>query len=468
MDLFVTVIVIFLLIIIFGVIIYITIDNMEYRHGVGDTIKSTTNYVNDIDDLMDILSSNMKIVTSNINMIDDNQMNNKNKINIMTSNMMKHDDGIETNMNMIDKMSSNIETNKKEFGKVSTKINHLDNNLQRYFEFLENNEALNNNKLFEHRISGIQPELNLISQVTATGGMTVKTSDNNLHDNNMKICNEQNNCVQLNVNSNGFNITPDNLNKLTINAKDNQPMALFNMQDKSIYLGGVDNNSPLFIQNGELYANKLNIKENGIWSEFSTPRLASKAGTTDATGAAAGEADEAGKTDVVPPLKPKDIIASYTFVSAVKNIDKGASYIDGDAEFMQLFIIDIQSKHALKEGDSLMMLISTDKLGNFNGMLGQNSIDGIYGTELFDIIEPNEYYIQQMVSKRRENFSEELTLKSTGMDQYLQLFIKIIKDIDAGTPLSIECVGINFISRIATSNLEIIDGIPVTVDYKST
>lgn len=434
---------------------YIIFDNMEYRDGVHKSMGTTKTYVKDIDVGIDLLTSNIGHLSSNIDTMTSNMSmveKNRNSIYSITSNIAEHDRLITRTQENVSNMTNSIQESKTGVEEVSNNMNNLDNNLKKYFNFSDNQEALNNDRLFEHRLSGIQPELDVISRVTAIGGMIVKTPEEISHDKNMKICNEQNNCIQLNVNSNGFNITPDNLNKMTINAKDTQPMALFDMENKSIYLGGVDNNSPLFIENGELYISKLNVKENGLWSQFSTPKIAGP---------------HHPQPTVVPPVVAKDITATYTFVSTLKNIDNGASYVDEDAEFMQLFIINIVSQHVLKEDDLLIILIPTDHIGQFEGVSGENSIDGLNGTEMFNIIQKNEYYIRERVSDIYENFTNTLNLRKIG-DEYIQLDLKISKNIGAGTKLSLEYIGINMLNRQSESNFEIMDGIPVTIEYKST
>jgi hypothetical protein len=63
----------------------------------------------------------------------------------------------------------------------------------------------------------------------------------------------------MQVNQNRFDITPQNVNRLTINAKNNTPLANFDLQNNSIYLGGNDINAPMFIQDENLYINNVNL-----------------------------------------------------------------------------------------------------------------------------------------------------------------------------------------------------------------
>ena len=450
METIITVIVVFLLLIVFGVIMYITFDNMEYRQNTHNRMGNTVSYVKNIDTSFDIMSSNIDIMSSNMIIVDNNEKINREAIKSMSSNIKNNQQNVKTNSAKLEEIANNIVENRTIVTGISNNMSNLDDNLKNYFNFSDNKEALNNDRLFEHRLSGIEPQLDLISLVTATGGMIVKTPEQIDHDKNMKICNEQNNCIQLNVNSDGFNVTPDNLNKMTINAKDKQPIAMFDMENKSIYLGGVDNTSPLFIENGELYVNKLNIKENGLWSEFSTPKLSDQ--------------NVRPQPNVVPPIKAKDVIASYTFVSSLKNMRHGAIYTDEDAEFMQLFILNINSRHNLNEGDTIIVIIPTLQIGQLEGTLGQEDIDGKTSIELYNMIQKNQYYVQELVSNKKEKFTDVFNIHKIDK-QYFQFHIKIAKNIEAGKQISFELIGVNMLEREPESHFEIISEIPVTVEY---
>ena len=138
---------------------------------------------------------------------------------------------------------------------------NYDTAIKKYFKFYDNNVAIDNDKMFKHQFSGINPNMDIISRVTTTGGLVVKTPEQESHDKNMQICNDENDCINMNVNSKGFNITPNKVKKMTINSKDNTPMASFDMESNSIYFGGSDINSPMFIQDGQVYVNNINMIE---------------------------------------------------------------------------------------------------------------------------------------------------------------------------------------------------------------
>jgi len=149
----------------------------------------------------------------------------------------------------VDMHSSNIET-------VDNKVHNYDSSLRKFFSFNdENNNVITNQKMFNHAFDGIIPNLELISQVNSIGGMSIKTSTELINDKNMKICNDTDSCVDMNVNRNGFHITPNSkVNNISINDNDKFPLASFDLANKSIYLGGDNqNNSPFYIKDDEVH-----------------------------------------------------------------------------------------------------------------------------------------------------------------------------------------------------------------------
>jgi predicted nucleic acid-binding Zn-ribbon protein len=142
---------------------------------------------------------------------------------------------------------------------VDTNLNNFDNSLKKYFTFYDSNTAIQNEKLFNHVFSGINPDLELMAKVNSTNGITLTTPANIIDEHNLKICNDLQHCIHLNVNNNGFNITPDNVGGLTINSKSGPALAKFDMDKNGIYLGGVDTSAPLFIEDGNLFVNNINL-----------------------------------------------------------------------------------------------------------------------------------------------------------------------------------------------------------------
>ena len=142
----------------------------------------------------------------------------------------------------------------------------------------------------------------------------------------------------------------------------------------------------------------------------------------------------------------------------------GAIYTDEDAEFMQLFILNINSRHNLNEGDTIIVIIPTLQIGQLEGTLGQEDIDGKTSIELYNMIQKNQYYVQELVSNKKEKFTDVFNIHKIDK-QYFQFHIKIAKNIEAGKQISFELIGVNMLEREPESHFEIISEIPVTVEY---
>lgn len=137
------------------------------------------------------------------------------------------------------------------------KFSNLEGSMNNYFKF--NDSVESPSKIFDRVAGGIQPELNFVAHTKHDMGLTVTTPDGLTDDRNLRICNNKNSCINLNANGDGFNITPEDINNLTINDKNKLPMAKFDMQDRSVYIGGADMNAPLFIKDNNLYVNNINM-----------------------------------------------------------------------------------------------------------------------------------------------------------------------------------------------------------------
>lgn len=181
---------------------------------------------------------------------------------------------IDTKVNSYDEQLSTINNEHSSFSSNITnnvdKINNLDNNLQHYFKFSDNNNAEQNQKIFEHTFSGIEPNLEILSRTTVINGLNARTSVENKNDKNFKICNDANQCMYMNIDANNrFNLTPDeNISSFVVNSKNSdQPFTTYDFDNNNLYFGGSDmNNSPMFMSDGELYLNNFNIikKDEGV------------------------------------------------------------------------------------------------------------------------------------------------------------------------------------------------------------
>jgi len=165
----------------------------------------------------------------------------------------KIDFTITSNLDIVDKSLT------KKHNDDSSHLNAFDNALKNYFSFGDNNLSIQNEKLFEHVFSRISPNLELLAHVNTAQGLMVNTNNEVLDSRNMKICNNDKNCIYMNVNDHGFNITPDNVSNLTINSTDKTPLAKFDLENNSIYFGGDDLNSPMFIRDDKVFIHDINM-----------------------------------------------------------------------------------------------------------------------------------------------------------------------------------------------------------------
>ena len=229
MDVFISIIFFFMFLLIIGVVSYFIYDYISYKNDVDKSIEITTDFINNSFD---------KVATN----IDLTEANCASNINIISDNIHK--------LGLADDI-------------IKNNINFIDNKINTFFKFDRNYNATScnlNNKIYDYIVSSVSPNLEILSKVSTTNGFTINTPQNVIDINNFKLCNKNtSNCIDLNVNNDGFNITPTNVNRFVINSVDKKPLALFDLKQKEIYLGGVDTTAPLFIKDNELYINNINF-----------------------------------------------------------------------------------------------------------------------------------------------------------------------------------------------------------------
>ena len=207
------------------VIIYFMLDYMKYK---------------------DEINNDMLDVRKNVNNMKDNTIN-KSKYN-KDINQLKTEHQVFSGD--IYQNSSNINRNEKS-------INNFEESLQHYMVFKDKNNDIQNKKMFEHILSNSEPNLDILAQTTLVSDVIANK--------NFKICNNKNECINMKVdNNNTFNITPDkNSASFSINSANGTPQTKYDFKEDVIYFGGSDmNNSPMFIANGQVYFNKLNLIAN--------------------------------------------------------------------------------------------------------------------------------------------------------------------------------------------------------------
>lgn len=241
-----------LFLILFGIFIYHLFDYMQYQEDVDKAMEISTEYINSA---FNTVSSNITTtkdtLDSRIDYTEMNQMKldmaHSSLSNIVKSNDTRYNAIFDNTSNDIRKFKGNFET--------------LDKSLSNYFSFKEDDsQNIVNKKMYEHIVGGTNPDLKLLSKVDAVSGMTIHTQNELLSGNNLRICNS-NSCLYFNVNGDSFNITPDdNVDSLVINSKSKLPMAKFDMENNSVFIGGDDiNSAALFTINSNLYVNNIHM-----------------------------------------------------------------------------------------------------------------------------------------------------------------------------------------------------------------
>lgn len=220
MDTLVLALIFLIVLCIISVIIYIIYDYSIYKTNVDKSFDVTSKEFNE----------KMLLVQKNID------------------NTKQHFDVKLSDMNRINGMSDSV-----------ANLEKLDSSLKNYFKFRDNGEELKNKKLHDHIFSGINPDLELMTKVNTVNGLVINTPEHLYDNRNLKVCDQEKNCLNLNVNSSGFNIVPDNINNMTIKANDRTDLVRFDLSNKKIFLGGSDTQSPLYIQDNNVYMNDLDM-----------------------------------------------------------------------------------------------------------------------------------------------------------------------------------------------------------------
>ena len=248
MDNIVQIFIFIILLVIIGIISYVIFDYMNYKNGVDKSFDTTLNQINEsfekvsgnVGNVQTEISKNAQIIDKNDKDIKKIQTTVNNNADILTT---KIEDIEEQNIN-------------------------FDTALKKYFTFYDNNNNLQNDKLFDHVFSSISPNLDLRAHVNATSGMIVRTPEETTDIKNFKICNSLKNCISLNVNSEGFSITPEDVSNMTIKSKSNKTLANFDMKNDSIYIGGSNNKAPFYVENNDVFLKNKNV--NDIINDVST------------------------------------------------------------------------------------------------------------------------------------------------------------------------------------------------------
>lgn len=173
--------------------------------------KDITNLNNDVNDINTNLSTysdqNISLLGNLDGLDNENATLNGNITNVQS--ILTNNEEIVTNIDNLDSdIRTNIQNNfYQEDGFML--LNKFTDNLSHFFGF--DNSSY---KLFNY--SGTAPNIQLKTAAVAKNGLTVQTSGQNLNEENFRICDNQNKCMNMSVNNNGFYITPENIDNLSI------------------------------------------------------------------------------------------------------------------------------------------------------------------------------------------------------------------------------------------------------------
>ena len=183
-----------ILIIIIIICIYILInfiyDYLSYKVSNDNKINNATSIIN----------TDLHITQDNIKNLQTNMNSNLTNITRDYSNV------IAINNNNIIKT---IDNNNSFTSNINSNIFNFDNALKQYFIFDETNNSgtINtiNTALFKYTFNNITPKkLNILSEVNAMSGITIKTAPTTTSKDNLRICDNQAttpNCLNFNLNN---------------------------------------------------------------------------------------------------------------------------------------------------------------------------------------------------------------------------------------------------------------------------
>ncbi len=247
-------IIFFIILVFIGLFIYIFRDYLLYKNNTENKLDKTSNYINDV-----IKDIDTNIIHYN-NMLD-------NKYGGVTAKLSSNIiDKINDNSRII---NNNIDIINSNIINTSNNIVNFDTNLGKYVKFDTLQPQNIDAKFYDYKfITENDLSLNLLRNVKAQNGLTVNTRDGLLDNNNLKICNKDDDpsCMFLNISTDkSFNITPNkqniellNFNKQSVNG-DNNSIASFDLKNNKIYLGADDYSSPLVIDNNILYTKQIKL-----------------------------------------------------------------------------------------------------------------------------------------------------------------------------------------------------------------
>ncbi len=220
----------------------------DYETTTNNNFQKTQNYIN----------TSTKIIDTNIKTLDGNY---KDMSKLHSTNISNLNDKINLTSNLFDISLNRATSNLNERDKVlqtninttNTNLNNYDMNMKKYFEFKDQGSVINN-ALFNYQFTPTSvSSINIISEIAATSGMTVRTDANSKK--NFNVCDNgigaNMRCMNLNVKDKDFNLysVDANVSNFNILNNNNKPLAIFDINNNSIYFGSNLTDSAFNIEN---------------------------------------------------------------------------------------------------------------------------------------------------------------------------------------------------------------------------
>lgn len=255
-DLYYNLILVVIIIVLFLSLILIAYFYNSYTNNkatVKDNLYETKDYVNDTTRILD---ENIKMSyddnNKRIDKLDD-------KYKAINRDLTKN---VNTNTTDINRLKTGIQDNND---RMTSNLNKFDKNMKQYFEFRSSGSIINDS-IYNYTFSAVPNlSMNLITDITALSGMTIKTDDK--LGKNMRICDEgvnQINCIDMSITDGTFNIKPspvtsNNVNTINIKGRDESKIANIDLVNNNIYLGGDKDTAGMMVNKDNIYVKKLNF-----------------------------------------------------------------------------------------------------------------------------------------------------------------------------------------------------------------
>ncbi len=265
------IVIILVLFLAFILIAYFYSSYNNYKDDVDTNFSKTKEYINKT---VVALDNNIKTSIQNNN---DKINNTSNYIFDINNRVNRTDLRSTDNYNELRSSISNTNLNISNFNtrltSNSDNLNRFDNGLKQFFKFNAGNPATTiNQALFDYQfqVGTNILSLDLLRKVNAIAGITINTDTTAGVNNNLSVCDiSTSNCIDMNVDTNGFNIYPrttGGLSNLNIyNKSKNKVIAKFDTNTNEIYLGGSGEDAGMLVKDSNVYIkeNRLNLLKDG-------------------------------------------------------------------------------------------------------------------------------------------------------------------------------------------------------------